>query len=807
MHKLLISLILLCAAHAQVYDPFLGRIVLKQSTSGAGTGTVTSVTIAGTSRKVSVSGGCSITVSGTCTLTLPSDLLLPLNTAFTAGTTAGPSFNLPSGVAPTSPASGDFWNLSGVLQFYDGSNTLSLLNINGAGTSGGIPYFGAGTRTLSSSAVWTANTLMKGGGPAASPIVTAITVDASNNVSGMANLSISGGLSTGASPPTVTGNGVIALSESTGQTCAVAGVDCLTADSSSHRLQLSNNNAAASNILTAASTDTVINKSIVATQLTGTLQAAQFPALTGDVTTSAGAVATTIANSAVTNAKIANSTIDLTAKVTGLLPVANGGSGVGTLTGIPKYAGTSAITAATAGTDYSAPATTETTSGGRTFTGVVDASGASRTAPAKSGTSIPGTCTVGDVFFKTDATAGQNLYYCTSTNSFTQQLNSGAGGATAGASLFSTTASTTVTATSATTLIGAVTGSVTVPANTFTAGQPLQIVAQGYYSTPATPVSLTIDILIGGTARLTTGAVVQIASVTNGVWNIFCTITTRTAGASGTQIGNCIFVGTGSTLTPGEAPLFTSSTWTMDTTATKVIDLQATWSTATGSPTITATNVYALIPGAPVSSFSGDGALLSNSSSTGAITATLATAAAHKAWMNNTGSTATPGYQSIGTADLPAALANQTSINGLNITASTGTLTVASGKTASVSNTLTFTGTDSSSVAFGGGGTVTYTLASGTATLGTSAISANSCATVVTPSASSGSLTGIATTDVINWTPNADWSAITGYGKASTDGLIVYVYATTNTVNFKVCNATGSSLTPGAATANWVVRR
>jgi hypothetical protein len=35
----------------------------------------------------------------------------------------------------------------------------------------------------------------------------------------------------------------------------------------------------------------------------------------------------------------------------------------------------------------------------------------------------------------------------------------------------------------------------------------------------------------------------------------------------------------------------------------------------------------------------------------------------------------------------------------------------------------------------------------------------------------------------------------------------VYVYATTNTVNFKVCNATGSSLTPGAATANWVVRR
>jgi hypothetical protein len=51
---------------------------------------------------------------------------------------------------------------------------------------------------------------------------------------------------------------------------------------------------------------TLTNKSIVATQLTGTLQAGQFPALTGDVTTSAGSLATTIANSAVSLAKMAN---------------------------------------------------------------------------------------------------------------------------------------------------------------------------------------------------------------------------------------------------------------------------------------------------------------------------------------------------------------------------------------------------------------------------------------------------------------------------------------------------------------------
>ena len=49
------------------------------------------------------------------------------------------------------------------------------------------------------------------------------------------------------------------------------------------------------------------------------------------------------------------------------------------------------------------------------------------------------------------------------------------------------------------------------------------------------------------------------------------------------------------------------------------------------------------------------------------------------------------------------------SINGLTVTASTGTLTIANTKTATISNTLTFTGTDASSVEFGAGGTVVYT--------------------------------------------------------------------------------------------------
>ncbi len=53
-------------------------------------------------------------------------------------------------------------------------------------------------------------------------------------------------------------------------------------------------------------------------------------------------------------------------------------------------------------------------------------------------------------------------------------------------------------------------------------------------------------------------------------------------------------------------------------------------------------------------------------------------------------------------------VASVTSINGLTISTTTGTITLTNGKTLSISNTLTFTGTDTSSIAFGAGGTVAY---------------------------------------------------------------------------------------------------
>lgn len=78
-------------------------------------------------------------------------------------------------------------------------------------------------------------------------------------------------------------------------------------------------------------------------------------------------------------------------------------------------------------TGPSSSATVATIGLTNTFTGRQDSTGAASTGAFKTGTSLPGTCTVGDLYFKSDATAGQNIYECQSTNTWTQQLNNGTG--------------------------------------------------------------------------------------------------------------------------------------------------------------------------------------------------------------------------------------------------------------------------------------------------------------------------------------------------------------------------------------------
>lgn len=101
-------------------------------------------------------------------------------------------------------------------------------------------------------------------------------------------------------------------------------------------------------------------------------------------------------------------------------------------------------------------------------------------------------------------------------------------------------------------------------------------------------------------------------------------------------------------------------------------------------------------------------------------------------------------------------------------------------------------------------GGLTSTIARGTATLGTSAIASNSCATVVTVTAAN-----VLTTDVASFGYNGDPTAITGYGASATGAILsIYPYPTAGNVNVKVCNWTGASITPGSAlTVNWQVDR
>ena len=128
--------------------------------------------------------------------------------------------------------------------------------------------------------------------------------------------------------------------------------------------------------------------------------------------------------------------------------------------------------------------------------------------------------------------------------------------------------------------------------------------------------------------------------------------------------------------------------------------------------------------------------------------------------------------------------------------------------TATVTNsgTANFTGTfkvASNTMTFpGAAATLPQTVASGTIALATGAVASGACTSAQTSTA-----TGAASTDVIEATFNADPTSTTGYSPTTNGMLTIVSYPTTNTANFKVCNNTGSSITPGAATLNWRITR
>lgn len=192
----------------------------------------------------------------------------------------------------------------------------------------------------------------------------------------------------------------------------------------------------------------------------------------------------------------------------------------------------------------------------------------------------------------------------------------------------------------------------------------------------------------------------------------------------------------------------------------------------TGSGTVTsvalasASNVACVVSGSPVTT-------------TGTLTCTPAGT-----------SGGVPYFSSSSALSSSAALAANALVIGGGAGASPATTTTGTGVLTALGNNLS---------AAGG---VTSTIASGTSAMGTGAITSGTCATVVTTTA-----TNTATTDVIMAGFNGDPTAVTGYAPATAGMLTIISYPTANNVNFKVCNNTSSSITPGAITLNWRVVR
>lgn len=316
---------------------------LSWGAGGSGSGTVNS----GTANQLAYYASNGTTVSG---LTSANSSVLVTNGSGVPAL----STDLPTGITIGSAA---IYRVGGTdVSVADGGTGLS------SGTSGGIPYFSAST-TMASSGALTSNAMVLGGGAGASPKVAAgLTTDGTSKVNlGVAGASVGGVVFANATSGMITlqpvtgalGTVTLSLPAVTDTLTGIAATQTLTnktISGASNTLSNIGNSSLTNSAITIAGSSTSLGGSIsqdtitglsstglvkrtgantlaIATAGTDYLTGNQAITLSGDISGSGTtSITTAIGAGKVTNAMLAGS-IDLAAKVTGTLPVGNGGTG------------------------------------------------------------------------------------------------------------------------------------------------------------------------------------------------------------------------------------------------------------------------------------------------------------------------------------------------------------------------------------------------------------------------------------------------------------------------------------------------
>jgi hypothetical protein len=137
--------------------------------------------------------------------------------------------------------------------------------------------------------------------------------------------------------------------------------------------------------------------------------------------------------------------------------------------------------------------------------------------------------------------------------------------------------------TTATTFFGTGTGTTNLPAGFLNveAGRTIVVDFMGRYSTAGTPGTFTIDVALGGTTVVSTGAVTPVASQTEKLFHLQVRFTVRTVGSSGTIQAVGRFDMHSATSTLSTFPMLNSTTTTHDMTTALALHVRGTMSATT----------------------------------------------------------------------------------------------------------------------------------------------------------------------------------------------------------------------------------